>query len=266
MNKFSSSRPGIRRGAPAWAFVLAGLISLPLAAQDQAGGSSVPLSRAWNIASTGKAASSGELLFRVTPGSGEDPVEVSVFVLSGSNETGIASSIRRALSTQLDPQSYDIEAGQGANVLITAEDTATGESSQGFAIELLDSDVDDVRVMVRSAAPVAPPTVPPQNVPANPPNPAVPGNPATPESPGDATPQQDPQTPGNPAPPSPQAPSNPTPSTPAPHSPASPPPQTPAPSSPESPSPAPGASNSGATGGAGAPASAPPPPASPGGR
>jgi hypothetical protein len=243
-------------------------MSLPLAAQEQAGGSSVPLSKAWNIASTGKAASSGELLFRVTPGSGEDPVEVSVFVLSGSNETGIASSIRRALSTQLDPQSYDIEAGQGANVLITAEDTTTGESSQGFAIELLDSDVDDVRVMVRSAAPVAPPTVPPQNVPANPPNPAVPGNPATPESPGDATPQQDPQAPANPtpAPPAPQTPTSPAPSTPAPQSPASPPPQTPAPSSPASPSPAPGSSNSGATGGAGAPASAPPPPASSGGR
>jgi hypothetical protein len=227
-------------------------MSLPLAAQDQAGGSSVPLSKAWNIASTGKAASSGELLFRVTPGSGEDPVEVSVFVLSGSNETGVASSIRRALSTQLDPQSYDIEAGQGANVLITAEDT-TSESSQGFAIELLGSDVDDVRVMVRSAAPVAPPTVPSQNDPANAPNPVVPGNPATPESPGDATPQQDPQAPANPAP-----------APPAPQSPASPPPQTPAPSSPESPSPAPGASNSGATGGAGAPASAPTPPASPG--
>ena len=243
-------------------------MSLPLAAQDQAGGSSVPLSKAWNIASTGKAASSGELLFRVTPGSGEDPVEVSVFVLSGSNETGVASSIRRALSTQLDPQSYDIEAGQGANVLITAEDTTTGESSQGFAIELLDSDVDDVRVMVRSAAPVAPPTVPSQNDPANAPNPVVPGNPATPESPGDATPQQDPQAPANPAPapPAPQTPTSPTPSSPAPQSPASPPAQTPAPSSPGSPSPAPGASNSGATGGAGAAASAPPPPPSPGGR
>jgi hypothetical protein len=232
----------------------------------------VPLSKAWNIASSGKAASSGELLFRVTPGDGEDPVEVSVFVLSGANETGIASSIRRALSTQLDSRSYDIEAGQGANVLITAEDTAgSTPASQGFSLELVDSDVDNVRVMVQNAAPVAPPTVPPQSVPANPPNPAVPGNPAAPNAPGDAIPQQSPQSPASPSPPAtpappPDTPTSPSPSTPVPQTPASPPPQTPAPSSPASPAPAPGASNSGATGGAGAPASAPPPPASPGGR
>ena len=34
-----------------------------------------PLSEAWNIASSGRAASSGELMFRITPGDGSDPVE-----------------------------------------------------------------------------------------------------------------------------------------------------------------------------------------------
>ncbi len=264
MTRISSSRPGIRRGAPGWALVAACLLSLPLAAQDEAAGSSVPFSKAWNIASSGKAASSGQLLFRVTPGDGEDPVEVTVFVLSGANETGVASSIRRALSTQLDASSYDVEAGQGANVLITVEESAAaGQASQGFSLELVDSDVDNVRVMVQNAAPVAPPTVPSRSVPANPPNPAVPGNPATPGAPGDASSQQDPQAPANPGSPAaaPDAPTSPGPSAPAPQSPASPPPQTPAPSSPASPAPAPGAD-----GGAGAPASAPPPPGgSPGG-
>src|SRR5690349_7504080 len=79
--------------------------------------SSVPLSNAWNVATTGKAESSGELLFRVTPPGDSDPVEITVFVSSGSNETGVASSTRRALSSQLG-SNFNVAAGQGANVLV----------------------------------------------------------------------------------------------------------------------------------------------------
>jgi hypothetical protein len=266
VNRISSSRPGIRRGAAGWGLAASLLLALPLAAQEQAAGSSLPLSNTWNIASSGKASSSGELLFRVTPGDGEDPVEVTVFVLSGANETGIASSIRRALSTQLNAQKFDIQAGQGANVLVTGPPGAPGQAAPGFSVELIDSDVENIRVMVQSAAPVAPPTVPVQGVPANPPNPAAPQDSA---SPGDAAPAANPQAPSDsqtPATPAPNAPTSPAPETPPPNSPASPSPATPAPSAPASPPPAPGGTSSSANGGAGAPASAPPPPpAAPGG-
>jgi hypothetical protein len=194
VNRVSSSRPGIRRGAAGWAAAAALLLAAePLHAQDrqpEESGSSVPFAKAWNIASQGKAGSSGELLFRVTPSDGDDPVEVSVFVLSGANETGVASSIHRALSTQLDSSRYDVEAGQGANVLITADDsTAAGRASPGFGLELIDSDIDDVRVTVQNAAPVAPPTVPAQAGP-----PSVPESTATPAPHATA-----PGSPGSPA-------------------------------------------------------------------
>ncbi len=187
-----------------------------------------PLSDAWSIAPAGTAASSGELLFRVTPGDGSDPTEVTVFVLSGTNDTGVASNIRRALNTQLRADRFNVEPGEGANVLLTSP----GESD--FSLELIDSDVENVRVVVQSAAPVAPPTVPSQAAPANPPPPA------TPQAPGDAVPPATSPAPGNPS------------------SPAAPPPNaTPGggPSSAPPPNATPG----------GAPASAPPPNATPGG-
>jgi hypothetical protein len=203
------------------------------AVAQQPAGSSVPLAPAWNIASSGEAASSGELLFRVTPGNDADPVEVTVFVLSGANETGVASNIRRALNAQLDPSRFNVAAGEGANVLVT-DARANTRGNVGFALELIDSDVENVRVQVRAATPVAPPTVPTQSVPANPPPPPV-----TPPEPGNATPAAAP--PGT-----------------APATPAAPPAQSSSP--PAQPSaPAPGEASS-ADGGAGAPASAPPPP------
>ncbi|HUQ10404.1 MAG TPA: hypothetical protein VM146_08815 [Steroidobacteraceae bacterium] len=233
-----------------------------------------PISAAWNITSAGKAESSGELLFRVT-GAGNAPVEVSVFVLSGTNETGVASSIRRALSTQLG-QSYNVEAGEGANVLLSSD-----RRSRGFSVELVDSDVENVRVSVQSATPVAPPTVPRQQVPAN-----TPAIPSTPSAPGSARPPGDspPVDPGREEPSSPPAaPSSPPagPSSP-PADPCPPPVSPPAPSAtPASPPTAPSSPPAGpsvpegtpagppagsspesapADGGAGAPASVPPPP------
>jgi hypothetical protein len=193
-----------------------------------------PIAEAWNITSSGKAGSSGELRFRVTDQENDDSIEITVFVLSGTNETGVASSIRRALSAQLDDQRFDVDAGDGANVMLSSD------RSDAFSLELIDSDVDEVRVVVSSATPVAPPTVPPQQVPANPPatpsTPPAPGDAAPPPGPGPATPSAPPANPSSP-PATPSAP------------PANPsaPPSTPVESSP-------------ANGGAGAPASAPPPP------
>jgi len=139
-----------------------------------------PLSEAWNIASSGTASSSGELLFRVTPGDGGDATEITVSVSSGTDETGVAGNIRRALSTQLRGDRFDVEAGAGANVLVKSA------GPTGFSLELIDSDVENIRVAVRSADPVVPPTVPKQATPANPPN----TTPATPPAPGDAVPPE----------------------------------------------------------------------------
>jgi hypothetical protein len=163
----------------------------------------MPLSPAWNIAPSGTAASSGELLFRVTPADGEDATEVTVFVLSGTNDTGVASNIRRALNSQLRAGRFTVEPGEGANVLLTST------AKPGFSLELVDSDVENVRVAVQSAAPVAPPTVPRQATPSTPPASPASSVPANPTTPGDVMPPVDttphdnaPQPAGSPAPPS----------------------------------------------------------------
>jgi hypothetical protein len=182
-----------------------------------------PVADSWNITSSGKARSSGELRFRLSDQANDDSIEITVFVLSGTNETGVASSIRRALSTQLDAQRFDVEAGEGANVQLSSD------RSNGFSLELVDSDVDDVRVVVSSATPVAPPTVPPQQSPAN--SPAIP---STPPAPGDASPPPAPGPANSSAPPATVPP-------------------------PQSDPPAPGESLPG-SGEGGGPASAPPPP------
>jgi hypothetical protein len=144
-----------------------------------------PLAGSWNITPSGSAASSGELLFRVTPGNGE-PLEVTVPVHSGTEDVAVARNIRQALSTQL-PRTYKIELGEGANVLVS---DPRGKPS--FSIELVTSDVQSLRVAVRNIEAGASPTVPSQSVPAitqPPPTPPQPGA-ATPptENPADAMP------------------------------------------------------------------------------
>jgi hypothetical protein len=146
----------------------------------------VPLSGTWNIAPTGSAASSGELLFRMTPGDGGDPVEVTVTVSSGTNDVGVARDIRQALSTQLARDRFNVQLGQGANVLVSDP-----RGRPNFSLELLDSDVENLRVVVQSVDATASPTVPEQAVPAAPPQTApvpntAPGNAVPPPSPGNA--------------------------------------------------------------------------------
>jgi hypothetical protein len=229
--------------------VAATLVGLAFGANKAFGANSPPLSGTWNIASSGKAGSSGDLVFRVTPGDGGDPVEISVPVIGGTSEDGVARNIRRALSSQLRADRFNVSMGEGANVVVSDP-----RGQPNFSVELLDSDVENVRVLVQSVAPVAPPTVPEQQVPANPPQ----GNPATPPAPGNAAPpanalpeiQQ--STPPGATPP----PNAPQPSTPAPSN--APPPSNATPSGNAPPSASP-ATPPNSTGGAGAPASTPPP-------
>jgi hypothetical protein len=144
-----------------------------------------PLAGSWNITPSGSAASSGDLLFRVTSGDRE-PVEITVPVHSGNKDVDVARAIRQAMSSQL-PRSYRVELGEGANVLVS---DPRGKPS--FSIELVDSDIDNLRIAVRNIEPVATPTVPMQAAPATtqpPPTPPQPGA-ATPptENPMDAAP------------------------------------------------------------------------------
>ena len=120
-----------------------------------------PLAGSWNITPTGNAASSGELLFRVTPGSGEDPIEVTVSVLSGATDVSVARKIRQTLSSQLRRDQYTVELGEGTNVLLSDP-----RGRPNFSLELVNSDIANLRVAVRNIEPAASPTVPAQSVPA----------------------------------------------------------------------------------------------------
>ncbi len=205
------------------------------------GASAPPLSSSWNIRSAGSAESSGELLFRVTPGNpDDDPIEVTVSVMAGANEGAIARKIQSTLATQLRADRFNVTLGQGANVLVTDQ-----RGRPSFALELVTSDIENVRVAVQSTQPTVTPTVPAQTVPATTPTPATPPGPGNALPPTGAPPASStsPTSPGTNPPPAPSE------STPA----SAPPGATPA-----MPNPAPPPD---ATGGSGQPATAPPGPA-----
>jgi hypothetical protein len=223
-----------------------------------------PSAGVWNIAATGKAASSGDLEFRVTATDGTDPVEITVPVIAGASEESVARSIRRVLSSQLPRERYSVELGEGGNVMVSDP-----RGRPNFTLELLNSDIDNVRVAVQSVTPAAAPTVPTQAMPAEPPptnHPVqtVPGNAAPPAvtTPPVAAPPAATTPPMGEGPipvPDPIRVPGPAPTVPAPSQSAPPPASVPAPapSAPAGNPPAIPPPNS--TGGAGAPASAPPP-------
>lgn len=151
--------------------------------------SNPPLAGEWNIQPSGTAASSGELVFRMTPANGDDPVEVTVSVRSGSSDTAVARDIRQALSSRLRRDRVNVQLGEGANVLVTDP-----RGQPNFSIELLDSNVDNLRVAVQPVEPAASPTVPRQA------EPAISPTPRTPPSPGDAAPPPQSSQPQAPAP------------------------------------------------------------------
>jgi hypothetical protein len=139
-----------------------------------------PLASEWNIAPTGSAGSSGDLTFRITPGDGSDPIEITVPVMNGAKQDSVARRIRNSLSSQLPQQRYDVELGAGTNVLVRDP-----RGQPNFSLELIDSDVENLRVAVQSVTPAAAPTTPAQTQPVAPP-PAVTPPPAN--EPGNATP------------------------------------------------------------------------------
>ena len=223
-----------------------------------------PSAGVWNIATTGKAASSGDLEFRVTATDGTDPVEITVPVIAGASEESVARSIRRVMSPQLPRDRYSVELGEGGNVMVSDP-----RGRPNFTLELLNSDIDNVRVAVQSVTPAAAPTVPAQSVPADPPptnHPVqtVPGNAAPPavSTPPVAAPPATTTPPmgeGQIAVPDPIRVPGPAPTVPSPSQPAPPPASVPAPAPSAPPGNPPASAPPNSTGGAGAPASAPPP-------
>jgi hypothetical protein len=161
-------------------FVVA-VISLLLLAAATYAASNPPLAGEWNIQPSGAAASNGQLVFRWTHGGGGDPVDVTVSVRSGSSDVAVARDIRRALSTRLRRDQVNVELGEGANVLVTDP-----RGQPNFSIELLDSNVDSLRVAVQPIEPAASPTVQRQSEP-----PAAPAQ-QPPSAPGDTAPQTPP--------------------------------------------------------------------------
>ena len=166
------------------------LIVATLLATFALAASGPPLASSWNIAASGRAGSSGDRDFRITAGDGSDPVDISVAVMSGATQETVARSIGRALSSQLRRDRYSVQVGEGGNVMVS---DPRGEPN--FSLELVDSNIENVRVLVRSAEPVAPPTVPTQATPAN-----SPATPVTPPAPGDTVPPENSAPPLNPAP------------------------------------------------------------------
>jgi nucleoid-associated protein YgaU len=153
--------------------LVAGLAGFAFGAAEAFGATMAPLSGTWNIQTAGKPTSSGELLFRMTPGDGGDPVEITVSVIAGATEDAVARKIRTTLGSQLRGDRFDVQMGEGSNVIVS--DT---HGRPNFSLELVDSDVDNLRVTVQSATPVAPPTVPEHAVPATQPNSELPQSPA----------------------------------------------------------------------------------------
>ena len=158
-----------------WVVIVGSLAQLALAAN------SLPLSNEWNIAPTGSATSAGSLHFRVTPGT-ENPVDITVPIMSGATDVAIARYIQRALGSQLRSDGIEVATGAGTNVLLKST------RKDGFSVELVDSSVENVRVAIQSTEGAVPPTVPAQSTPANPPV----NTPATPPAPGDAVPPDTP--------------------------------------------------------------------------
>jgi hypothetical protein len=130
-----------------------------------------PLASSWNIAASGSAESSGELEFRITPNDGSNPIDITVPVIAGANQDAVARNINRALSSQLRRDRYSVQLGENSNVLVSDP-----RGRPNFSIELVDSGIENVRVAVQSVTPSAPPTVPEQSTPAQPPPGTTPGN------------------------------------------------------------------------------------------
>jgi hypothetical protein len=101
-----------------------------------------PTSNKWRIEMSGKALTTGDIVFRVTPRQGE-PVDVTVGIRSGRAENNVAKDVRDALAAKLNPDRYTVEVDDGEDILVKKK-----EGQPDFALELIDSNVQNVSIKV----------------------------------------------------------------------------------------------------------------------
>jgi hypothetical protein len=99
-------------------------------------------SNKWRIELKGKALSTGEIQFRVTPREG-DSVDVTANIRSGRAENNVAKDVRDAFAAKLSPERYTVEVDDGEDVLIKKK-----SGQPDFALELVESDVQHVSIKV----------------------------------------------------------------------------------------------------------------------
>ena len=122
------------------AFSSAVVSTLLLAALAYSG--TTPTSNKWRVELDGQARSTGELQFRVTPRQGES-IDVVATIRSGRAENNVAKDVRNAFAAKLDPDRYTVEVDDGEDILIKRKD-----GQPDFALELIDSNVQNVRVKI----------------------------------------------------------------------------------------------------------------------
>jgi hypothetical protein len=96
----------------------------------------------WRLEADGSARSDGEIVFRVTPEGGES-AEITVQIVKGTSENGVARKIRDAFRQQLVGD-YKIKTDDGEEVTIRAR----GETP-AFALELVSSSVEHTSIEIR---------------------------------------------------------------------------------------------------------------------
>jgi hypothetical protein len=96
----------------------------------------------WRVDFNGKAASDGEMKFRITPQAG-DPILVTAKIHHGRAQIYIAQDVRDSLKSQLPKERFRTEIVAGERVIVKAH---SGE--QAFLLELVESSVAGTRVHI----------------------------------------------------------------------------------------------------------------------
>ncbi len=100
-------------------------------------------SNKWRIELSEAARSDGEIVFQITPRSGDSQL-VTVAIESSFGENHVARAIRDAFRDQLDRDQYSIERDDGEDVLVKKHH---GEAD--FSLRVISSTVSAVRVRVQ---------------------------------------------------------------------------------------------------------------------
>ena len=96
----------------------------------------------WHVDFNGRAASDGEMQFRLTPHEG-DPILITAAIHKGRAQMFIAQDVRDTFKSQLPKGRFRAEVVEGERLVLKA---ASGE--QDFLLELVQSSVDGSRIHI----------------------------------------------------------------------------------------------------------------------